>query len=348
MNNQTLYSKACGAFFGLSIGDSLGFPAMYHRTTILPTKRRNRLWDFSKQTDEYRINKFSLPFTHAMDESILDFSGTDDTEFAMISALMLLECTHFSEDEFFEQWKNLVVNHESEIWSGISERSSIENIKKGFLPPATGNDNPHHFDDGAIARAVPIGIKFHGEPEKAAFITEKMASITNAEDGIYAAKAMAASIALAVDGASIREIVDEGIKYIPSNTWLFRKINQALSILESVNNNGFAAVPLWNNQIVNSIYNYGNIAPETLAVAYAIFLAAEGDFEKSIMLSLMLPKQADSMPAMVGALSGAMNGMNVIPKTWIESNDTLKGFCIPHLKGVTITDTVKRLIDKKE
>ncbi|MFB7141276.1 ADP-ribosylglycohydrolase family protein [Gottfriedia sp. NPDC056225] len=347
MNYQTLYSKSCGAFLGLAIGDSLGFPAMYHRTTVLPTRRRNRLWDFSKQTDEYKINKFSLPFTHAMDESILDFSGTDDTEFAMISALMLLESSHFNEVEFLEQWKKLVVQHEHEIWSGISERASIENIKKGLISPATGNDNPHHFDDGAVGRAVPIGIKFHGDPNKAAIVSEKMASITNAEDGVYAAKAMAASIALAIDGASAKEIVDEGLKQIPENTWLSRKVNQAISILESTNNDGFAAMPLWNNQLVNSIYNYGNIAPETLAIAYAIILATEGNFEKSIMLSLMLPKQADSMPAMVGALAGAMSGMESISKSWVDSVDTIKGFCVPHLKGLTITETVKRLIESE-
>ncbi|MES9684885.1 ADP-ribosylglycohydrolase family protein [Gottfriedia acidiceleris] len=347
MNNQTLYSKACGSFLGLAVGDSLGFPAMYHRTSVLPTRRRNRLWDFSKQTDEHKINKFSLPFTHAMDESILDFSGTDDTEFAMISALTLLESSQFSEEEFFKQWKNLVVDHESEIWSGISERASIENIKKGLIPPATGNDNPHHFDDGAVARAVPIGIKFNGNPEKAAAVAEKMAAITNAEDGVFAAKAMAASIAIALNGASPREIIDEGLKQIPENTWLNRKIRQAFSILDSVNNDGFAAIPLWNNQLVNSIYNYGNIAPETLAVAYAIILATEGNFEKSIMLSLMLPKQADSMPAMVGALAGAMNGIESISKSWIDSVDTLKGFCVPHLKDLTITDTVKRLIESE-
>src|SRR4051812_4999536 len=97
------FDKAYGSMMGLAIGDSLGFPAMYHRTSVLPTRRRNRLWDFSKQTDEYRINKFSLPFTHAMDEGILDFSGTDDTEFAIISALTLIDSEDFSEAEFFEQ-----------------------------------------------------------------------------------------------------------------------------------------------------------------------------------------------------------------------------------------------------
>ncbi|MEH7333586.1 ADP-ribosylglycohydrolase family protein [Neobacillus drentensis] len=342
---SNLFDKAYGAMMGLAIGDSLGFPAMYHRTSVLPTRRRNRLWDFSKQTDEYRINKFSLPFTHAMDERILDFSGTDDTEFAIISALTLINCQDYSEAEFFEQWKKLVVDHEAEIWSGISERASIDNIKKGLSWPASGNDNPHHFDDGAVARAVPIGLKFHGQPEKAAMIAEKMASITNAADGVYAAKAMAASISVAIEGASAAEIVEEGLKYVPENTWLRRKIDQAFSILESVGGNGFAAVPLWNQQIVNSIYNYGNIAPETLAAAYAIFTATEGDFEKGIQLSLMLPKQADSMPAMVGALSGAVQGMEKIPATWLDTLDTLKGFSIPHLKGHTISGTVKSLIE---
>lgn len=342
---SNLFEKAYGSMMGLAIGDSLGFPAMYHRTSVLPTRRRNRLWDFSRQTDEYRINKFSLPFTHAMDESILDFSGTDDTEFAIISALTLINSRDFSEAEFFEQWKKLVVDHEQEVWSGISERASIENIKKGLGSPESGNDNPHHFDDGAVARAVPVGIKFHGNPEKAAEIAGRMASITNAADGVYAAQAVAASIAVAIEGASVHDIVHEGLKFVPEDTWLRRKINQALSILDSTGNNGFAAVPLWNHHIVNSIYNYGNIAPETLAAAYAIFLAAEGDFEKGIQLSLMLPKQADSMPAMVGALSGAVNGIEKIPQTWIDSIDTVKGFSIPHLKGNTISETVKRLIE---
>ncbi|WP_436373992.1 hypothetical protein [Cytobacillus sp. BC1816] len=80
------YDKIYGSLLGLAMGDSVGFAAMYHRSLVLPPKRRNRLWSFSQITDRHRINKISLPFTHAMSEEILDFCGTDDTEFAIIAA----------------------------------------------------------------------------------------------------------------------------------------------------------------------------------------------------------------------------------------------------------------------
>jgi ADP-ribosylglycohydrolase len=340
------FDKIYGSLLGLAIGDAVGFSAMYHRSLVLPKKRRNRLWSFSQITDRHRINKISLPFTHAMSESILDFCGTDDTEFAVVSACILSDCKgELTEENFLKGWMKYVVQDEEQIWSGVSERASIENIKKGILPPASGNDNPHHYDDGAVARAVPIGLIFKNQPEKAAYLARKMALITNAEDGVYAAEAMAASIAMALAGASPQEVVDEGLRYVPDQSWLRRKIDLALEVLEESNGNGFAAIPLWNKRVVNAIYNYANIAPETLAVAYAIYLSTQGDIEKGVQLTSLLPKQSDSMPAMVGALSGATQGASVIPETWVNTLDELKGICVPQVQGTSLKKVANLLTD---
>jgi len=93
-----------------------------------------------------------------------------------------------------------VVDRADEVWSGIAERSSIVNAQAGLTPPATGNDNPAHFDDGAVPRAVPVGIRYAGRPDQAALVATRLAEITHAEDGVWAAAAMAASIAAAVSG----------------------------------------------------------------------------------------------------------------------------------------------------
>lgn len=98
--------------------------------------------------------------------------------------------------------------------------------------------------------------------------------------------------------------------------------------------------------LVNGIYNYGNIAPETLAVAYAIVQSTNGDFKMSVQLAGMVPKQSDSMPAMVGALIGTLQGVDAIPETWTKAIDTLKGICVPHLKGVSIQSVANRLLAK--
>jgi len=342
MNRNELKERTYGSLLGLAMGDAAGFPAMYHRTLLLKWGR-DLLWEFSKQADEQRVNKFSLPFTLSQPEETLHLCGTDDTEFAAAAALILLSCgDEPTAESLFAGWRTHVVEQGDSIWSGVSERASIDNARKGLHPPATGNDNPHHFDDGAVARAVPVGLRFRGDPDKAADVAGTLASITNAEDGIYAAQAMAASIAAAVSGASPADAVAAGRRYIPADSWLGRKTALALAILEEAGS-GFAAVPEWNNRVVNGIYNYGNVAPETLAVAYAVFLAVDGKIQEGIQLACLMPKQADSMPAMVGALCGAHTGLSEVPSSWMSSLDTLKGVCMPQLKGQSLRVLAERL-----
>ncbi|MGY4924470.1 hypothetical protein [Streptomyces sp. 900105755] len=87
------------------------------------------------------------------------------------------------------QWKELTSR---EVRSPAAY--SIVDTLAGLVPPATGNVNPASFDDGAVARAVP--------------------------DGVWAAAAMAASIAAALAGAGAAEAVRIGADRIPPNTWL--------------------------------------------------------------------------------------------------------------------------------
>jgi ADP-ribosylglycohydrolase len=162
-----------------------------------------------------------------------------------------------------------------------------------------------------------------------------MAGITNAADGAWAAQAMAASIAAAVRGEPPDAVVEAGVRRLPEDSWIGRKVRQARALLEEAGG-GFAAVPLWCHHVVNGVYNYGNVAPETLAVAYAVFLASGGRLAEGISLAALIPKQADSMPAMVGALAGASQGAGAVPPTWAEALDTLKGVALPYLKGLSL------------
>ncbi|MFB5192840.1 ADP-ribosylglycohydrolase family protein [Alicyclobacillus fastidiosus] len=336
------FDKVYGSLLGLAMGDAIGFPAMYHRTLLLRWGR-GTLWKFSQLADENRVNKISLPFTLSQSEEHLHISGTDDSEFAVLSALILQEAgENVSPEALFDGWKKYLIDHADDVWSGVSERASIENAKKGLIPPATGNDNPHHFDDGAVIRAVPIGLRYKGQPAKAAEVAGWMAAITNAEDGVFAAQAMAASVSVAVEGASVEEVVTAGLQFIPDDSWLSRKIRQALNLLEQ-SGSVFAAIPLWSNHVVNGIYNYGNIAPETLALAYAILMGTHGSLLEGLQSASLIPKQADTMPAMVGALSGALQGTSSIPSTWIDSLDVLKGICIPSLKGISLKSVAVNL-----
>jgi ADP-ribosylglycohydrolase len=342
MNAISPRDRARGALLGLAIGDASGLPALYHRCTRLGGPRK-WLWQFSAEADTQQILRFPLPFTLGRPEP-LELSGTDDTEFAVTAALILLDAGDDPTSEaLFAGWRKLVVERSDLVWSGIAERSSIVNAQAGLTPPATGNDNPAHFDDGAVARAVPAGIRYAGRPDRAAEVATRLAEITHAEDGVWAAAAMAASVATAMSGADAAEAISAGVDRIPEHTWLSRQMTRALDL------GAASATPLdlvadLNDQVANASYSFGTVAPETLASAFAIILATGGDPVIALPLAAMVAKQSDSMPAMVGAITGALNGADVLPLRWRDKVDLLRGHCLPHLAGTSLTSIADNLV----
>ena len=338
----SLADRALGALLGLAIGDASGLPALYHRSVRLGGPRK-WLWHFSAEADTQHVLRFLMPFTLGRPEP-LELSGTDDTEFAAAAALILLDSGDDPTSQaLFAGWRKHVVDRPEQVWTGIAERSSIVNAQAGLTPPATGNDNPARFDDGAVARAVPVGIRYAGRPDHAAKVATRLAEITHAEDGVWAAAAMAAGIATAATGADAAGTVSAGVARIPNGSWLSRQMAHALELA------GAAATPLGlvadlNDEIANASYSFGTVAPETLASAFAIVLATNGDPTVALPLASMIAKQSDSMPAMVGALTGALQGADALPQRWRSKVDLLRGHCLPHLAGTSLTSIADDLV----
>jgi ADP-ribosylglycohydrolase len=309
--------------------------------------RRSVLWRFALSLDEQQVLRMPLPFTGGRPEP-LALSGTDDSEFLAVSALVLLEAgADFSPGRLFEGWRRHVVDAGDEIWSGISERSSIVNARRGLVPPATGNDNPAHYDDGAVARAVAVGARFPGDTVRAAEVATVMAQITNAADGVWAAAAMAAAIAAAIGGAGLDEAIDEALRQVPAGTWLSRQVDLALR-LEAEASSAFALAAELTDRVANASYSFGAVAPETLASALALSKAAGGDPVVAVPAAATVAKQADSVPAMVGSLTGALSGAGALPAAWTTRVDRLRGVCVPALEGVSLVELADSLVAAHE
>ena len=342
----SLQSRAEGALLGLAVGDAAGFPALFHRTVRLG-RRRSALWRFATELDEQHVLRFLMPMSHGRPDA-LSVSATDDGEFAAVAALILLDAgTDYSAGTLFAGWQKHVVQAGDDIWSGISERASIVNARRGLRSPETGNDNPAHFDDGAVARAVPAGIRLPGQPDRAADVARVLAEITNAADGVWAAQAMAATISAAVGGAGLAEAIETGRQRIPADSWLGRQMAVAMSLAQHATSAFDLAAEL-NDQVANWNYSFGAVAPETLASAYALALASGGDPMTAIPAAATIAKQADSVPAMAGAITGALAGADRLPATWCAKVSTLRGVCVPALQGVSLRDLAGQLITGAE
>jgi ADP-ribosylglycohydrolase len=229
-----------------------------------------------------------------------------------------------------------------EIHTSFSERAAIENLKHGLLPPFTGNDNPLHYEDSAVARAVPIGLYCAGQPDNAVALAQLDAQITQAEDGIYAARGMAAAIALLVGGATVSEAAARARAEFPAGTWIAHGDSIAQDCRDAAGSSEDVAL-LLSQKLINTVYSYGSAAPETFPAALALFEKCGGDLLRGTAAANMIAKSADSLPAMVGALCGAAQGEGAIPAGWRAALDACRGYCLPFLAGMTISESIEQL-----
>lgn len=337
-----------GALLGLAYGDAIGFPALFHRfhDQWVPRRRHDFLWRTNRELDRQNVLRLTLPFTHRLTAETLEPSPTDDTEFALLTLEALLAADNEpTQETFLAVWEERVLPEADKVISGFSERSAIENLKRGLRPPATGNDNPLHYADAAVPRAVPIGLFCVGDPTKAAALAQLDAQITQAEDGVYAARAMAAAIAMLAAGENLSEALSRAREEFPRSSWIAHGDQKARKCLaESASPEDLTL--LLSQHVINTVYSYGNVAPETLPAAFVIAEACGGNLRRGTLLANTIPKAVDSLPAMVGALCGARQGASSVSKRWQEQLVECRGICLPFLKGTRLDECATRLINR--
>jgi ADP-ribosylglycohydrolase len=340
------YDRFYGAILGLAYGDAIGFPALFHRFVRLPQRRHDFLWRTNREMDHQHVLRLMLPFTHRIPGETLEPAPTDDTEFAVLTLEALLSAPDKPHrDHLVTAWLERVLPVAGEVYSGFSERSAIENFKRGLLPPATGNDNPLHYADAAVPRAVPIGLYHAGDPDSADHLARLDAEITQAEDGVYAAQAMAAAVAVLGAGGALDEALGEGRARLPEGTWIAHGDDLAQDCVEESGRPEELPL-LLQRRLINTVYSYGNVAPETLPAAFALVEACEGDFHRATLLANTVAKAADSLPAMVGALCGAYQGARRVGPAWEAQLVECRGVCLPFLAGARLDDLARRLHER--
>jgi hypothetical protein len=252
----------------------------------------------------------------------------------------------FIPDTLVRKWKDLAETHDF-LRGKASVKGALKNLSMGLLPPVTGHDHPGYYDDAAVGRAIPIGVACAGNPDMAARLTSLEASVTNAEDGVYAARAMSVAIALACSGSPLKEVIDASVRQLPVGSWIRRNVDIALSRTMK-RASLVSAVAELSEHVVNREYNSGAAAPETFAMSLGVLQLTDGDFEKGLAASTLVAKTADSLPAFVGAISAALSDNLVTTPYWEERLSVLHGICISSYKGKRFLTIVDELASMAE
>lgn len=161
----------------------------------------------------------------------------------------------------------------------------------------------------------------------------------NAEDGVYAARAMAAAIAGLAGGDDLALAITRGRAELPADSWIARGDAIAQACLRETEGVPDLVLAL-TTRLINTVDAHGNAAPETLPAAFALVARCAGEMDAAVLAANAIPKAADSLPAMVGAALRPA-GSGAVSPGWREQLDTCRGLCLPFVAGVRLSDVAR-------
>ncbi|MCX5413229.1 ADP-ribosylglycohydrolase family protein [Streptomyces sp. NBC_00059] len=314
--------RARGALLGLAVGDALGAPAENMR----PSEIRRR-WG--------RIEGFVSD----------DPAGTDDTEYAIFSGLLLAR--HGSA---------LTVSHVERAWhhwiadldegpfrgAGFSERGTLENLRRGLAAPISAQHR-HAWSDGLAMRAAPFGVFAAGRPAEAARLVAVDGRVSHDGEGIYGGQAVAAGVAAAMVGAGLASVIAAALSVVPMDSWTARSLRRAVSAAQRTYPDRLTAERAVRSAVVIGGYPWTDLAPEAVGLAFGALTAARGDFRTAVLTAVNMGRDADTTAAVAGALAGALHGASAIPRDWASAIGPVRGSCLPSMRGYHILDIAELL-----
>lgn len=197
-----------------------------------------------------------------------------------------------------------------------AERVAFRNFVNAYLPPVSAvYKNPYREWIGAQIRGDYFGYINPGDPETAAEMGFRDASISHVKNGIYGEMFAAAMIAAAAVEQDIEKIILHGLAQIPSTSRLYESIKQVISWYHD----GLTADEAFKK--IHEIWNEFDEHAWCHTISNAMIVAAgllygQGDYDQTICLTVATGFDTDCNGATVGSVLGMRNGAASIPEKW--------------------------------
>lgn len=347
-----LESKIYGAWMGRVCGCMLG-------KTIEGIKT-DELVPFLKETNNYPLNryiykkdlnddiyeKYKFPFMQRCYVDDIDaMPADDDTNYTVLAQLIIDEYgKDFTAYDVSRTW----LKYQSINSYCTAERVAFCNFVNGYEPPCSAvYKNPYREWIGAQIRADYFGYINPGNPERAAEMAHRDASISHVKNGIYGEMFVAAMLAVAATTSDIEEIISLGLAQIPYTSRLYESV---VSVIEGYKNKVpqkecFKAIHQKFDE--HTEYGWCHTIPNAMIVVSSL-LYGGGDFAKSICMAVETGFDTDCNGATVGSILGMAFGIDSIPEYWTKPfNDTLQT-TILGVGTVKISEAAKKTLEHIE
>ena len=319
-DNSILKEKIKGAWVGRICGCLLGKPVEGIRTDeLIPLLKEMKNYPLkhymvsSDITDEmcqrYRFRLKGQCWADTVPCAPVD----DDTNYTVMAQVLI---DRFGRDFTAKDVANVWLWYQPKEAYCTAERVAFKNLVNGYAPPASARyKNPYREWIGAQIRGDYFGYINPGNPELAAEMAWRDASVSHIKNGIYGEMFVAAMLACAAVTDDIYDIINGGLAQIPSTGRLY----QAISAVLQQHKNGLKCEDCFANIHAKydeySEHDWCHTISNAMIVTAAL-LYGNGDFGKSVCLAVQTGFDTDCNGATVGSVVGMQKGIGCIEYEW--------------------------------
>ena len=357
LDTQELFNKLHGAWTGRAAGCALGKPVegmgingkdgVIGRKIIRSYLENRNHWPLDHYFSGKDVGdqlKIHCPKSHR--ENIAYMEPDDDIHYTLI-ALKILE----------EYGPDFTWRHVAHTWNQslpynvicTAETQAILNYNNAVPRKAKSNwatpeytssyRNPYREWIGAQIRADGWGYACAGNPELAAEFAYRDACWTHRANGIYGEMMFAAIIAAAFVESNPRELINIGLSEIPKTSRLAEATEAALDKARSLKD--FYSYMDWVEANFGELSGVHTVNNALVVIGAMIY--GDGDFHKSVCLSVEGGWDTDCNGATCGSILGASKGHSELDSSLVlPLNDTIKPSVIGFQK-ITMTELARRM-----
>lgn len=345
VDETLLESKIHGAWIGRICGCMLGKSVEGIRT--------KELIPFLKETDNYPMHryiyrsditdeicsKYNFPFRQRQYADEIDGMPVDDDTNYMVLAQLIVD--RFGRDFTPYDVSRAWLTYQGKDAYCTAERVAYCNFINGYEPPQSAiYKNPYREWIGAQIRGDYFGYINPGNPELAAEMAWRDASISHVKNGIYGEMFASAMIAASAVTNDIESIILGGLGEIPHTSRLYEDVMLVLEGYKTGVSKQECFEKIHEKYDENTSHGWCHTISNAMIVA-ASLIYGEGDYGKSICMAVETGFDTDCNGATVGSVLGMANGIESIPESWTSRiKDTLHT-SIFGVGTVRISDRVK-------
>ena len=290
---------------------------------------------------------------------------TDDDVTGTFTFLRALEDEGYSRDLTPEQignnWLNYTIERRSIFWWGgvgnSTEHTAYMRLKSGVKAPMSGsaamNGKVISEQIGSQIFIDGWALVAPGDPEFAADLARRAASVSHDGEAIYGAQVVAAMVSQAFVESDLNALIDTGLSVIPADSIIARVIGDV--------RDWHAAEPDWRKTRALIAANYGydkyggacHMVPNHALIIHAL-LHGEGDFTRSQMIVNTSGWDTDCNAANVGCILGVRGGLAgleldydwrgpVADRMYLSTADGGRGITDALTESVRIVNTARAL-----